>query len=51
MRNIYEVNYMNDKNIDERIKNICLQAENNYILNYTKSSPQNDKIKINNINK
>ena len=50
MKNIYEVNYMNDKNIDERIKNICLQAENNYILNYSKSSPQNDKIKINNIN-
>ena len=50
MESIYEVNYMNDKNIDERIKNICLQAENNYILNYTKSSPPNDKIKINNIN-
>ena len=47
MKNIYEVNYMNDKNIDERIKNICLQAENNYILNYTKSNSQNDKIKTN----
>ena len=47
MRNIYEVNYMDDKNIDERIKNICLQAENNYILNYGKTNPQND---INNIN-
>ena len=43
MRNIYEVNYMDDKNIDERIKNICLQAENNYILNYTKSTPQDDE--------
>ena len=41
MRNIYEVNYMDDKNIDERIKNICLQAENNYILNYSKT--QDDK--------
>ena len=47
MKNIYEVNYMYDKNIDERIKNICLQAENNYILNYTKSNSQNDKVKIN----
>ena len=41
MRNIYDVNYMDDKNIDERIKNICLQAENNYILNYSKT--QDDK--------
>lgn len=43
MKNIYEVNYMNDKNIDERIKNICLQAENNYILNYAKSNEKNIK--------
>ena len=38
MKNIYEVNYMDDKDIDERIKNICLQAENNYIMNYTKEN-------------
>lgn len=43
MKNIYEVNYMNDKNIDERIKNICLQAENNYILNYANPPSKNDK--------
>ena len=43
MKNIYEVNYMNDKDIDERIKNICLQAENNYILNYAKSNEKNIK--------
>ena len=43
MKNIYEVNYMEDKNIDERIKNICLQAENNYILNYAKSNEKNIK--------
>ena len=49
MKNIYEVNYMNDNNIDERIKNICLQAENNYILNYAKSScPNNIFDKMNN---
>ena len=49
MKNIYEVNYMNDNNIDERIKNICLQAENNYILNYAKSSsPNNNFDKMNN---
>ena len=39
MKNIYEVNYMNDNDIDERIKNICLQAENNYILNHTTNTP------------
>ena len=43
MKNIYEVNYMNDKNIDERIKNICLQAENNYILNYANPPSKNPK--------
>ena len=43
MKNIYEVNYMNDEDIDERIKNICLQAENNYILNYAKSNEKNIK--------
>ena len=49
MKNIYEVNYMNDNNIDERIKNICLQAENNYILNYAKSSSLNNNFdKMNN---
>ena len=47
MKNIYEVNYMDDEDIDERIKNICLQAENNYILNYTKSSPENNIKKAN----
>ena len=54
MKNIYEVNYMNDKDIDERIKNICLQAENNYIMNYTKENKNkprknisSDKIIIN----
>ena len=34
---------MNDKNIDERIKNICLQAENNYILNYANPPSKNNK--------
>jgi len=51
MKNIYEVNYMEDKNIDERIKNICLQAENNYILNYnvkTTSTNNNNNIQNNN---
>ena len=47
MKNFYEVTYMNDKNIDERIKNICLQAENNYILNYAKSSSDNYNINKN----
>ena len=54
MKNIYEVNYMDDANIDERIKNICLQAENNYILNYSKNQDDNknknelsEKIKMN----
>ena len=50
MKNIYEVNYMEDKNIDERIKNICLQAENNYILNYNikTTSTNNNNIQNNN---
>ena len=49
MKNIYEVNYMEDKNIDERIKNICLQAENNYILNYNiKTTSTNNNIQNNN---
>ena len=30
MKALNEVNYMFDSNIDERIKNICQQAENNY---------------------
>ena len=51
MKNIYEVNYMEDKNIDERIKNICLQAENNYILNYNIKTTSNNNNNIQNNNK
>ena len=50
MKNINEINYMLDPNIDERIKNICQQAENNYILNITKQSKLFNP-KINEINK
>ena len=51
MKNIYEVNYMEDKNIDERIKNICLQAENNYILNYNVKTTSTNNNNIQNNNK
>ena len=51
MKNIYEVNYMEDKNIDERIKNICLQAENNYILNYNIKTTSTNNNNIQNKNK
>ena len=46
MKNIYEVNYMDDEDIDERIKNICLQAENNYIMNYTKDNNNKERKNI-----
>ena len=45
MKNMYEINYMLDPNIDERIKNICRQAENNYILSFAK---KNQPLKNNN---
>ena len=38
MKTVYEINYMHDPNIDERVKTICQQAENNYVLNLTKSN-------------
>lgn len=38
MNLINETNYMFDPNIDERIKYICQQAENNYILNFSKQN-------------
>ena len=50
MKTLNEVNYMLDPNIDERIKNICQQAENNYILNYSKSNTINNKFQSSNNN-
>ena len=38
MNVINETNYMFDPQIDERVKNICQQAENNYILNISKNN-------------
>ena len=38
MKALNEINYMFDPNIDERIKNVCQQAENNYILSISKKN-------------
>ena len=35
-----ENDYMSDPNIDDRIKSVCKQAENNYILNLCKNNQQ-----------
>ena len=32
MKNYNDIDYMNDPNIDRRIKEICIQAEKNYIM-------------------
>ena len=37
MKKLNEIDYMLDPNIDERIKSVCQQAENNYILNFSKN--------------
>jgi len=41
MKKLNEVDYMLDPNIDERIKSVCQQAENNYILNFSKNLKNN----------
>jgi len=41
MKKLYEIDYMLDPNIDERIKSVCQQAENNYILNFSKNLNNN----------
>ena len=41
MKKLYEIDYMLDPNIDERIKSVCQQAENNYILNFSKNLKNN----------
>ena len=38
MKTLNEINYMLDPNIDERIKNLCQQAENNNILSLSKKN-------------
>ena len=50
MKSLNEINYMLDPNIDERIKNICRQAENNYILNFTKNRLNKDSLQSYKIN-
>ena len=50
MKVMNETNYMYDPYIDERIKNVCQQAENNYILSISKGANlYNSKSHINNI--
>ncbi len=41
MKNYNVIDYMNDPNIDRRIKEICIQAEKNYIM--TNYKPENEK--------
>ena len=41
MKNYNDIDYMNDPNIDRRIKEICIQAEKNYIM--TNYKPENEK--------
>ena len=41
MKKFNEIDYMLDPNIDERIKSVCQQAENNYILNFSKNLKNN----------
>ena len=49
MKTLNEINYMLDPNIDERIKNVCQQAENNYILSLSKKNNNFQTPKILNI--
>ena len=43
MKNYNVIDYMNDPNIDRRIKEICIQAEKNYIMtNYKTENEKNE---------